>query len=182
MGLDSFGIEKVDDDCVLAFDDGDVGVAYAVRGQLSSSTLPAIADYINKERTRYIVTREPTSQEIRLTSIEPNDLGTQRDYLEQLAEGKAAEGTPAGEWASMFAGLQLSYMDNLVKAGNQLTTQQTLILRDVDRQTLNKSVRYFETAAMSGMYDRVSPIDDPEELRSRLAGVTLGSTVEESEV
>ena len=73
LEFSSVGVSEVDENGEIKFDDGDIGVAYDARGQLSFSTLPQVADFVASVRSQYYVTRNSTSQEMRITSIEPND-------------------------------------------------------------------------------------------------------------
>lgn len=180
MRVRSLGLKSMDEFGTLTFDDGDVGVAYAVRGQLSESTLPSVADAINALRAEYYVGRSASSQEIRITSVEPNTMETQIANLEELINRYSlTETNPASQWRISMAQLQLEYLRRLLKAGNQLTMQQTVIVRETSIDELNRATRGYEGVAHGGLYERSRRIYSQEELESRLGGLAMQSTVKE---
>lgn len=175
LHITTLGIKEIDDDGRITFDDGDVGCAYSVRGQLSPSTLPVVADMVSGMRAQYLVTRTHGSQEIRITSVEPNTLLSQRKALYNAEQRLGASASEQNRWRAGMCLMQRRYMNQLVK-NHQLTIQQTVILRDTDMDELARLTRQFESFAHGQIYERCALIDDREELELRLAGVTMGST------
>lgn len=177
LKLATFGIKSVDANGTIRFENGDVGHMYVVRGQLSNSTLPSVADSIAALRSGYYVAREDSTQEIRIMSVEPNKLIRQRDHLEDLVKENLNRGGEGNRWRASMAELQCKYMDALVEDGHQLTINQLVILRapDDDR-TLLKYEHAFEAAASAGMYERYHRVLDAEGVISRLSDVVLGSS------
>lgn len=173
--LDTVGVQGIDANGVY-FDDGDVGAVFEVRGQLSQSTLPEVADSIAEARLNYLKTRTATSQEIRITTVEPNDFAGQRESLRAIAEGLAHAPSQADRWRSTMAAAQEQFLDLLVsQAGrsDQLTIRQTVIVRDVDPATLETSVGNFERAVVQGTYERSTRLADARSIEASLAGVTM---------
>ena len=173
--LDTVGVKGIDAGG-LYFDDGDVGAVFEVRGQLSQSTLPEVADSIADARLSYLKTRTATSQEIRITTVEPNDFAGQRESLRSVAEGLAHAPDAADRWRSAMAAAQEQFLSLLVsQAGksDQLTIRQTVIVRDVDPENLETSVRNFERGVVQGTYERSTRLADARSIEAALAGVTM---------
>lgn len=154
----------------ITFRNGDIGVAYAVKGMLSTSTLPAAANYIDESRARYYKTRTATGQEMRITTISVNELNSQRDKLDSIARRAKNGGLDATRAA--IADMQLRYLNALIDDGRQLTMEQTVIVRDTDRMQLRKSISEFERNAPS-MYDRVRNVTKRDEIIERLGSVVM---------
>lgn len=177
LKLASFGIKSVDSNGTIHFENGDVGHMYVVRGQLSNSTLPSVADSIAALRTSYYIAREGATQEMRIMSVEPNKLIRQRDHLEDLIKENLNRGGEGNRWRASMAELQCRYMDALVEDGHQLTINQLVILRAPDDgRTLLKYERAFEAAASAGMYERFHRVTESDDVISRLNDVVLGSS------
>ena len=174
LRLGTIGVKSIDKTTgLIHFENGDVGCVYAVKGQLSLSTLPEAADYIDQRRGEYETSRTLGGQELRITTIAPNDLSTQmHDLLIKKRTGeRRADGY--GLWCARMAATQRRYLNALMDTGSQLTLIQTVIIRDVDRDQLAKSVNAFETGCESGMYERYARITDPTEIAERLGGPTM---------
>lgn len=154
----------------ITFRNGDIGVVYAVKGMLSTSTLPAAANYIDESRARYYKTRTATGQEMRITTISVNELNSQRDKLDSIARRAKNGGLDATRAA--IADMQLRYLNALIDDGRQLTMEQTVIVRDTDRMQLQKSISEFERNAPS-MYDRVRNVTKRDEIIERLGSVVM---------
>ena len=154
----------------IAFRNGDIGVVYAVKGMLSTSTLPAAANYIDESRARYYKTRTATGQEMRITTISVNELNSHRDKLESIARRAKNGGLDATRAA--IADMQLRYLNALIDDGRQLTMEQTVIVRDTDRMQLQKSISEFERNVPT-MYDRVRSVTKRDEIIERLGSVVM---------
>lgn len=154
----------------ITFRNGDIGVVYAVKGMLSTSTLPAAANYIDESRARYYKTRTATGQEMRITTISVNELNSQRDKLDSIARRAKNGGLDATRAA--IADIQLRYLNALIDDGRQLTMEQTVIVRDTDRMQLQKSISEFERNVPS-MYDRVRSVTKRDEIIERLGSVVM---------
>lgn len=154
----------------ITFRNGDIGVVYAVKGMLSTSTLPAAANYIDESRARYYKTRTATGQEMRITTISVNELNSQRDKLDSIARRAKNGGLDATRAA--IADMQLRYLNALIDDGRQLTMEQTVIVRDTDRMQLQKSISEFERNVPS-MYDRVRSVTKRDEIIERLGSVVM---------
>lgn len=154
----------------ITFRNGDIGVVYAVKGMLSTSTLPTAANYIDESRARYYKTRTATGQEMRITTISVNELNSQRDKLDSIARRAKNGGLDATRAA--IADMQLRYLNALIDDGRQLTMEQTVIVRDTDRMQLQKSISEFERNVPS-MYDRVRSVTKRDEIIERLGSVVM---------
>lgn len=154
----------------ITFRNGDIGVVYAVKGMLSTSTLPTAANYIDESRARYYKTRTATGQEMRITTISVNELNPQRDKLDSIARRAKNGGLDATRAA--IADMQLRYLNALIDDGRQLTMEQTVIVRDTDRMQLQKSISEFERNVPS-MYDRVRSVTKRDEIIERLGSVVM---------
>lgn len=171
LTLKNVGIAKISPTTgEITFRNGDIGVVYAVKGMLSTSTLPAAANYIDESRARYYKTRTATGQEMRITTISVNELNSQRDKLESIARRSKNGGLDATRAA--IADMQLRYLNALIDDGRQLTMEQTVIVRDADRMQLQKSISEFERNVPS-MYDRVRSVTKRDEIIERLGSVVM---------
>lgn len=178
LKLNSLGIDSINKTTAeIKFTNGDVGRVYAVKGILSISTLPSVADFINDSRSRYEISRTEGSQELRITTISPNELEPQLDDLTKFEKEGISERDGIGSWKKNMAKYQKSYMRNLIDNGNQLTMIQTVIIRDVDREQLRKSCINFENGANQGMYERYRLIEDYHEIIERLGECAMMSNI-----
>lgn len=171
LTLKNVGVAKISPTTgEITFRNGDIGVVYAVRGMLSTSTLPAAANYIDASRARYYKTRTATGQEMRITTISVNELNSQRDKLDSIARRAKNGGLDATRAA--IADMQLRYLNALIDDGRQLTMEQTVIVRDTDRMQLQKSISEFERNVPS-MYDRARSVTKRDEIIERLGSVVM---------
>lgn len=171
LTLKNVGIAKISPTTgEITFRNGDMGVVYAVKGILSTSTLPSAANYVDMSRARYYKTRTATGQEQRITTIAVNELNSQRDKLESVARRAKNGGLDATRAA--IADMQLRYLNALIDNGRQLTMEQTVIIRDTDRMQMQKSINEFERNAPA-MYDRVRVVSDRDEIIERLGSVVM---------
>lgn len=171
LTLKNVGIAKISPTTgEITFRNGDIGVVYAVKGMLSTSTLPSAANYVDMSRARYYKTRTATGQEQRITTIAVNELNSQRDKLESVARRAKNGGLDATRAA--IADMQLRYLNALIDNGRQLTMEQTVIVRDTDRMQMQKSINEFERNAPT-MYDRVRVVSDRDEIIERLGSVVM---------
>lgn len=171
LTLKNVGIAKISPTTgEITFRNGDIGVVYAVKGMLSTSTLPSAANYVDMSRARYYKTRTATGQEQRITTIAVNELNSQRDKLESVARRAKNGGLDATRAA--IADMQLRYLNALIDNGRQLTMEQTVIVRDTDRMQMQKSINEFERNAPA-MYDRVRVVSDRDEIIERLGSVVM---------
>lgn len=171
LTLKNVGIAKISPTTgEITFRNGDMGVVYAVKGMLSTSTLPSAANYVDMSRARYYKTRTATGQEQRITTIAVNELNSQRDKLESVARRAKNGGLDATRAA--IADMQLRYLNALIDNGRQLTMEQTVIIRDTDRMQMQKSINEFERNAPA-MYDRVRIVSDRDEIIERLGSVVM---------
>lgn len=171
LTLKNVGIAKISPTTgEITFRNGDMGVVYAVKGMLSTSTLPSAANYVDMSRARYYKTRTATGQEQRITTIAVNELNSQRDKLESVARRAKNGGLDATRAA--IADMQLRYLNALIDNGRQLTMEQTVIVRDTDRMQMQKSINEFERNAPS-MYDRVRVVSDRDEIIERLGAIVM---------
>ena len=171
LTLKNVGIAKISPTTgEITFRNGDIGVVYAVKGMLSTSTLPSAANYVDMSRARYYKTRTATGQEQRITTIAVNELNSQRDKLESVARRAKNGGLDATRAA--IADMQLCYLNALIDNGRQLTMEQTVIIRDTDRMQMQKSINEFERNAPT-MYDRVRVVSDRDEIIERLGAIVM---------
>lgn len=171
LTLKNVGIAKISPTTgEITFRNGDIGVVYAVKGILSTSTLPSAANYVDMSRARYYKTRTATGQEQRITTIAVNELNSQRDKLESVARRAKNGGLDATRAA--IADMQLRYLNALIDNGRQLTMEQTVIVRDTDRMQMQKSINEFERNAPA-MYDRVRVVSDRDEIIERLGAIVM---------
>ena len=171
LTLKNVGIAKISPTTgEITFRNGDLGVVYAVKGMLSTSTLPSAANYVDMSRARYYKTRTATGQEQRITTIAVNELNSQRDELESVARRAKNGGLDATRAA--IADMQLRYLNALIDNGRQLTMEQTVIVRDTDRMQMQKSINEFERNAPA-MYDRVRVVSDRDEIIERLGAIVM---------
>lgn len=171
LTLKNVGIAKISPTTgEITFRNGDIGVVYAVKGMLSTSTLPSAANYIDTSRARYYKTRTATGQEQRITTIAVNELNSQRDKLESVARRAKNGGLDATRAA--IADMQLCYLNALIDNGRQLTMEQTVIVRDTDRMQMQKSINEFGRNAPA-MYDRVRVVSDRDEIIERLGAIVM---------
>lgn len=171
LTLKNVGITKISPTTgEITFRNGDMGVVYAVKGMLSTSTLPSAANYVDMSRARYYKTRTATGQEQRITTIAVNELNSQRDKLESVARRAKNGGLDATRAA--IADMQLRYLNALIDNGRQLTMEQTVIVRDTDRMQMQKSINEFERNAPA-MYDRVRVVSDRDEIIERLGAIVM---------
>lgn len=171
LTLKNVGIAKISPTTgEITFRNGDIGVVYAVKGMLSTSTLPSAANYVDMSRARYYKTRTATGQEQRITTIAVNELNSQRDKLESVARRAKNGGLDATRAA--IADMQLRYLNALIDNGRQLTMEQTVIIRDTDRMQMQKSINEFERNAPA-MYDRVRVVSDRDEIIERLGAIVM---------
>lgn len=171
LTLKNVGIAKISPTTgEITFRNGDMGVVYAVKGMLSTSTLPSAANYVDMSRARYYKTRTDTGQEQRITTIAVNELNSQRDKLESVARRAKNGGLDATRAA--IADMQLRYLNALIDNGRQLTMEQTVIIRDTDRMQMQKSINEFERNAPT-MYDRVRVVSDRDEIIERLGAIVM---------
>lgn len=171
LTLKNVGIAKISPTTgEITFRNGDIGVVYAVKGMLSTSTLPSAANYVDMSRARYYKTRTATGQEQRITTIAVNELNSQRDKLESVARRAKNGGLDATRAA--IADMQLRYLNALIDNGRQLTMEQTVIIRDTDRMQMQKSINEFERNAPA-MYDRVRSVSNRDEIIERLGAIVM---------
>lgn len=171
LTLKNVGIAKISPTTgEITFRNGDMGVVYAVKGMLSTSTLPSAANYVDMSRARYYKTRTATGQEQRITTIAVNELNSQRDELESVARRAKNGGLDATRAA--IADMQLRYLNALIDNGRQLTMEQTVIIRDTDRMQMQKSINEFERNAPA-MYDRARVVSDRDEIIERLGSIVM---------
>lgn len=171
LTLKNVGIAKISPTTgEITFRNGDIGVVYAVKGMLSTSTLPSAANYVDMSRARYYKTRTATGQEQRITTIAVNELNSQRDKLESVARRAKNGGLDATRAA--IADMQLRYLNALIDNGRQLTMEQTVIVRDTDRMQMQKSINEFERNAPA-MYDRARVVLDRDEIIERLGAIVM---------
>lgn len=171
LTLKNVGIAKISPTTgEIMFRNGDMGVVYAVKGMLSTSTLPSAANYVDMSRARYYKMRTATGQEQRITTIAVNELNSQRDTLESVARRAKNGGLDATRAA--IADMQLRYLNALIDNGRQLTMEQTVIVRDTDRMQMQKSINEFERNAPA-MYDRVRVVTNRDEIIERLGAIVM---------
>lgn len=171
LKIKSLGLQKIEPMTgIITFNNGDVGAVYAVKGQLSLSTLPDSADFISDRRAAYEIARTATGQEMRITSVEPNPMKLQLADLEKIKKLATQQNDV---WRARMAEAQMNYIDGLLEHGNQLTMLQTVIIRDIDMEQLKRSCLNFERSANSGMYETCHLIQDKEEIINRLAGLCM---------
>lgn len=171
LTLKNVGIAKISPTTgEITFRNGDMGVVYAVKGMLSTSTLPSAANYVDMSRARYYKTRTATGQEHRITTITVNELNSQRDKLESVARRAKNGGLDATRAA--IADMQLRYLNALIDNGRQLTMEQTVIIRDTDRMQMQKSINEFERNAPA-MYDSVRVVSNRDEIIERLGAIVM---------
>lgn len=171
LTLKNVGIAKISPTTgEITFRNGDIGVVYAVKGILSTSTLPSAANYVDMSRARYYKTRTATGQEQRITTIAVNELNSQRDKLESIA--RRAKNGGLDTTRAAIADMQLRYLNALIDNGRQLTMEQTVIIRDTDRMQMQKSINEFERNAPA-MYDRVRSVSNRDEIIERLGSIVM---------
>lgn len=170
--LRDVGIEQVKDG-IIYFSDGDIGVAYDVEGQLSLSVLPAVAEKTASVRSQYFVARNETSQETLIISVKEVDVSAQLanlDYYDSLSKEKNLEDA----WNRHMINLTREHITNNL-ARREYTLSQTLIIRDIDIEALNRSQETFAASVSNGLYSYARRISTAKELAERLGPLTLMS-------
>lgn len=180
--LKSVGIDWIDDDkdALIHFDNGRVGKAFLVEGNLSKSVLPAVADDTADSVKAYLVARSNTSHEKLITSIREVNVDTQLQNLKDLY--KNIELTYDEEKISklklyeklwMQVMIEINYNDIIEElVDDEYAITQVKIIDEIDRQSLNKAVQTFLTHAYNGMLSYVEPIDERSELVYHLSNTT----------
>lgn len=173
LRLSTLGIRSVTKRGVIEFEDGDVGYAYKVRGRISASTLPGLATRIAEVRAGWYAVRGAGTQEMRITTVQANDMADQVDSMEAIRDAHALGHDPSDAWITAMADYQLQVYEQLMRSGHQLTMDQTVILRDSDPDSLMASSRNFENCARQGMYDVCERCRNAESVTARLSGVSM---------
>lgn len=170
LSINSVGIKSCSNG-LIRFDNGDVGIMYDVEGQISFSVLPAVAESTARERHRYYIARPDTVQEMLFTSIQRADVRSKLDNMKTIYMDAKESDKPYTEWIEHMSSLIYNYIDEQMGSETQLF--QSLILRDVDVESLKKSRQIFEGSCMNGMYAAVMPVTSSAEIARRLRALTL---------
>lgn len=184
--LKSFGIKSINNSGLIAFTNDRFGAVYEVRGQMSYSMLPQIADGMSDLKLHSLISRTDTSQETLFTSVSIADYSTQVDYQKSLAdehEKRYFEIKSTGDNVVANRELWKRYMcrlasDNVtsIMNGNEIDVIQYVLLTDEgDQATMIKTMTQFANDTHSGLWSYVRQIEDPDEVRSVLGKVVLGS-------
>lgn len=158
--LKSIGIKNFKDG-VITFTNGDVGVIYKIDGQLSLSTLPSVADAVADERARYLISRTATSQEQMLVSVKEVDTRSQIRNLKRYFDHQSGDNL-RDAWTQYMADLTGEYIHKYINY--EFTIAEHVIVRDIDIESLKKSVQKFEDAARAGVYAKIERITSRKEL------------------
>lgn len=152
--LKSIGIKRFKNG-LIEFTNGRVGVIYEIDGPLSLSTLPAVADAVASERSRYLIARTPTSQEQMIVSIKEIDTRSQVRNLRKYYDYESGDAV-RDAWTKYMADLTGEYIKKYINY--EFTVSEHVIVHDVDMESLRKSVQKFEDAARAGVYAKIKRI------------------------
>lgn len=155
---------------VLFFDNGDTGLVYQIEGHLSLSVLPAVAKAAADAKSRYLVSRYETVNELLVTSIKEVSAKSQLANLRQYA--LRDHQTPEGLWSQYMATMIYQYVDQNI-ANKEYTISQILILRDENIDSLKKSKQIFESAVANGLYASATLVVNKSEITELLAPLAL---------
>lgn len=164
--LASIGIKDIDEDGLIHFDDGNVGVAYAVSGQLTLSTLPAIADQVSAARRDRLVVRSVTTQEVGITSTAVVTFNSQLAELNRIIDAYQFRKSRKTDWLADVATAQVRQLEYLKNDRHELTIKQYRIIREISEQLLDRAITQFEQDVMAGCYNSA------RRLTSRYAVIT----------
>lgn len=152
---------------LIRFRNGDVGVMYDVEGQLSLSVLPAVVDTVAAYRHQYYVARPVTTTEHLFTAVKQADVESKLEYLGGVYEH-------ARDTGDAFSATMANYLYNYVDLRLSKQTQifQSIIVRDIDEDSLIKARQQFESKAGQGMYAEVTLLNRVDIVR-RLRPLTM---------
>lgn len=160
---------------VMVLADGRVAVAYETVGQLGHSSIPSVAKRAAQARRNYFITREPTTEEITLTSIRESDVRSNERMLLQLREKNKAENTTFGKYRQMMAETQYRYTHNSMSV-NDYTVSQALFIIEDDVKKLEKANAIFINALNSvQLYAQATQITSPYRLSEYITPLLLTS-------
>lgn len=167
------GVSAIDDDGLVHFSSGDVGLVYATEGQIGPSTLPQIAKDIALYRHRWLLGREATSSHMLLTTVSRKDAFRQFDYYNRCYKDNKRQNTIDRRAAAHYAEAQYKYTDFMVH-DKDIHISQFEIIRDVDEHTLRtRTQRMFENWAANGMLARADLLVTQKEVQAALEPLAL---------
>lgn len=169
--IKSVGISSCENG-VLYFDNGDVGLMFAVEGQMSFGMIPAIAHDTASRRQQYYTSRQPTTQEILITSVQRADVRPKLNSCRETYLSAKNSDDPRQEWVAHMSNTMYRYIDDNM-AQNDTQLFQTLILREGDIQALKKARELLYSSTREGIYANLTPVSDPGEIARRLSPMTL---------
>lgn len=179
--LESLGIKNIKHG-YLAFDNGDVGVIYAIAGQLSKTTLPSVAEQIASSRLNYLIARSDTSQEMQITTVKKLDTTIQQNYIKDVfAKYKKEEPSLNDKCIQFMSAMFLDdFKENLSKS--ESSVYQYLIIREPDANDITKAKQTFERAVNDGMLSSARQIISGKEIVSVLGPLALLSKKGEQKI
>lgn len=149
--LRSAGIAKLSKSGLMVLDSGHYGRLYKVEGQLSRSTLPEVVKLVNNARYQHIVGRSAGSGEKLITMISRIDLSELLDYYRQIHEHNlVGPDTPEKALRRAMVEMDYSYVKSTIHL-KKTDVRQYLMVTDLDKAALDKTVAAFEQAVASEM-------------------------------
>lgn len=171
--LKSFGIRDVNEKTgLITFEDEDmVGRLYRVEGQLSRSSLPAVANQTAIVKSQYLIARPDTVQETLITSIKNINV---REQLKSYARffDNASSSSPGDAWRRYMSSMMYNYVSEEID-DQETTVVQCLMIRDIDEQALMRSEQEFHNSVNNGLYALVQPLTTKAEIAEYLAPLTI---------
>lgn len=168
--LQSLGIKNFKKGFIL-FEDGDLGVCYAISGQLGKSTLPEVANQVHQIKFDYLVSRSSTSHEMTVTSIKKLNVDAQIDYYKRIFNS-ANSSSDTDAWRKYMSRMMKTEVEDKI-AKNEVSIYQYLILREVDIPALMKSIDLFELASSDGLYSNVRRVQTSKEFLESVGSLSL---------
>lgn len=160
--LGTIGVEAVTVDVVgsgsalIEFDDGCVGYMYKVDGNVSRSTLPAVAASVCRARRNRLVGRQSTTQEILITRIITSKMTSQLQSLKRSIDDATGDTNHANDmWRKYMAATLYDYVYDNMRDGDSVI-EQYLILREDDITRLAAAHQLLVNDAANGAYARIT--------------------------
>lgn len=173
------GVTDVSNDGTLHFASGDVGVLFRVEGQISRSVLPEVADEVNNARRGWLTVRAPSTGEQLITSIGRKDATPMLDYYREVWSKNKKRATDHQMMSAAWAMAQFEYTKNAIHQ-KDVVINQLLIIRDIDKASLRKTVRAFQDeVSNTGMYAAATLLDSKKHVVQALRPIALNYSDQE---
>lgn len=160
--LTSMGIKKLSKEGLMLLDSGYYARFYRIEGQLSNSTLPSVVSHVNNLRRHHLIGRTTFSQEKTVTMISRIDLSELLEYYREIYQ-KNSQGnvTLEMEVRRELAQIHYKYVNDQIHL-KKTDVRQYMMIIDIDRMALDKTVASFESSVNSGMLASARRLSGPE--------------------